>query len=349
MVGCIEGRVSVHFSQETPVRFCDRVKRRPANPTASNAIGRTRTEHRWSIRSMLWKSTHRRSIPRAITPRKPCLVTGGSDGNVFFWDYKSKKRVSQIHSFPSSISSLAFNHDGSYLAIASSYLFENGKQEEYRFVFVRQRVVRASPPCSLNRSNAKTSPNNRVFVQSNNPKHLLHLIGSVLARLQRLVVHLARRKLLVLHFTLSPIPHRRLQAALEVLQLDSAHIVLPMIVPSNPNKVLLFSGSKSRLFGRFSGHRLFLDFFLRSVGRSASEHRPHSTTIESKTRFYAWPSELPAPKPKPWRIEPKKPGPRMSREHREIAESCTHCRAGSWHGLGRLGRLSSRGCLRRLS
>ena len=54
---------------------------------------------------------------------------------MFFWDYKSKKRVSQIHSLPSSISSLAFNHDGSYLAIASSYLYENGKKDEYSWTF----------------------------------------------------------------------------------------------------------------------------------------------------------------------------------------------------------------------
>lgn len=60
VVGCIEGRVSVHFSQETPVRFDDWFKRRPANPTASNAIGRMRTAHRSSIQSMRWKSTHRR-------------------------------------------------------------------------------------------------------------------------------------------------------------------------------------------------------------------------------------------------------------------------------------------------
>ena len=61
--------------------------------------------------------------------RKPCLVTGGSDKNIFFWDYRSKKRISQISSLPSSVSSLAFSYDGSYLAIASSYLYENGHME----------------------------------------------------------------------------------------------------------------------------------------------------------------------------------------------------------------------------
>ena len=184
-----------------------------------------------------------------------------------------------------------------------------------------------------------------MFVHSNNPKHFLHLIGSFLARLQRLVVHLARRQLLVLRLTLSPIPHRRLQAALEVLQLHSAHIVLPIIPPSNPNEVLLL-GNRVLFHGRLSGHRLFSSFLTWRIGRSASQQRTRSATIKSSIRFYAWPSELPAPQPKPWSSEPKKPGPWTSRKHREIAASLTHGGASSWHGLSGLSglsRLSSRG------
>ena len=60
--------------------------------------------------------------------RKSCLVTGGGDKAVYFWDYKSKKRLSYFRDFPSSVSSLAFNNDGTVLAIATSYLYENGQQ-----------------------------------------------------------------------------------------------------------------------------------------------------------------------------------------------------------------------------
>lgn len=57
------------------------------------------------------------------------MVTGGSNHSVCFWDYKSKKRITQITAFEQPIAALAFNADGSRLAIASSYLYENGKKE----------------------------------------------------------------------------------------------------------------------------------------------------------------------------------------------------------------------------
>ncbi len=45
------------------------------------------------------------------------------------WDGLAKKRVCQFRRFPTSISALDFNHDGSQLAIASSYTFEEGEKE----------------------------------------------------------------------------------------------------------------------------------------------------------------------------------------------------------------------------
>ena len=65
----------------------------------------------------------------AVESRRNCLVTGGGNHSVCFWDYKSKKRITQITAFDQPIAALAFNTDGSKLAIASSYLYENGKEE----------------------------------------------------------------------------------------------------------------------------------------------------------------------------------------------------------------------------
>jgi cell cycle arrest protein BUB3 len=45
------------------------------------------------------------------------------------WDGQAKKRLASIASFPTSVSALTFNHDGSQLAIASSYTFEDGERE----------------------------------------------------------------------------------------------------------------------------------------------------------------------------------------------------------------------------
>jgi len=45
------------------------------------------------------------------------FATGGSDGYVNIWDGFNKKRLCQFHKYPTSISSLAFSHDGTYILL----------------------------------------------------------------------------------------------------------------------------------------------------------------------------------------------------------------------------------------
>lgn len=64
---------------------------------------------------------------------------GGSDGFVNIWDPLNKKRLCQFHRYPTSIASLAFSNDGSLLAIASSYMQEQGDiSHPEDAVFIRQ-------------------------------------------------------------------------------------------------------------------------------------------------------------------------------------------------------------------
>eukprot|EP00038_Savillea_parva_P018005 m.22144 g.22144 ORF g.22144 m.22144 type:complete len:331 (+) comp3959_c0_seq1:54-1046(+) len=65
----------------------------------------------------------------AFHPRYGTFATGGCDGFVNIWDAAKKKRLCQFHKYPTSISALGFNHDGSLLAIASSYTFEEGEKD----------------------------------------------------------------------------------------------------------------------------------------------------------------------------------------------------------------------------
>jgi cell cycle arrest protein BUB3 len=65
----------------------------------------------------------------ATHPVHGTLATGGCDGFVCVWDLDSRRRVSQFHQYPSSVAAVDFNHDGSLLAVASSYTFEQGDQE----------------------------------------------------------------------------------------------------------------------------------------------------------------------------------------------------------------------------
>jgi len=64
----------------------------------------------------------------AFHPIHKTFATGGGDGIVNTWDGDNKKRISQFPSFSTSISSLSFNYDGSMLAIAQSYTWEQGDE-----------------------------------------------------------------------------------------------------------------------------------------------------------------------------------------------------------------------------
>lgn len=65
----------------------------------------------------------------AFHPSFGTFATGGCDGLVSVWDGENKKRLYQFRNYPAGISSLAFNFDGSLLAIASSYTFEEGEKD----------------------------------------------------------------------------------------------------------------------------------------------------------------------------------------------------------------------------
>lgn len=76
------------------------------------------------------------------------FATGGSDGHVNVWDGFNKKRLCQFHKYPSSIAALSFSHDGSLLAIGSSYLFEQGEIDNVPpdAVFVRRVTDQETKP-----------------------------------------------------------------------------------------------------------------------------------------------------------------------------------------------------------
>jgi len=65
----------------------------------------------------------------AFHQRFGTFVTGGGDGIVNVWDGQHKKRLYQYRKYPTSIAALAFSQDGSTLAIASSYTFEEGERD----------------------------------------------------------------------------------------------------------------------------------------------------------------------------------------------------------------------------
>jgi len=75
----------------------------------------------------------------AFHPQCGTFVTGGCDGVVNLWDPLHKKRLRCYPKYESSIAALCFNQDGTQLAIASSYTFEEGEKEHPADkIFIRQ-------------------------------------------------------------------------------------------------------------------------------------------------------------------------------------------------------------------
>ncbi|KAJ3438195.1 mitotic checkpoint protein bub3 [Anaeramoeba flamelloides] len=65
----------------------------------------------------------------AFQPQSQIFASGGGDNIVNIWNPINKKRIFQIRDFPTSISSVAWNKTGQFLAIASSYTYERGDIE----------------------------------------------------------------------------------------------------------------------------------------------------------------------------------------------------------------------------
>lgn len=60
------------------------------------------------------------------------FATGGADGTVITWDGSSKKKIGTVAKLPTSVACIAFNEEGTQIAMASSYTFEEGERDHPR-------------------------------------------------------------------------------------------------------------------------------------------------------------------------------------------------------------------------
>ncbi|KAL9149229.1 hypothetical protein ABFS82_12G096200 [Erythranthe guttata] len=58
------------------------------------------------------------------------LVTGDNEGHAAIWDVLNRKRIMELPRYPNSIASLAYNHGGQILAVASSYTYQEANERE---------------------------------------------------------------------------------------------------------------------------------------------------------------------------------------------------------------------------
>jgi len=78
----------------------------------------------------------------AFHPKFGTFATGGGDGMVVTWDAINRKRITEYSKYPTSIAALSFNHDGTRLAIASSYTYERGELKDKPTDSIYVRVIK---------------------------------------------------------------------------------------------------------------------------------------------------------------------------------------------------------------
>lgn len=108
VLSSVEGRVAVEYLDPSP----DIQKKKYAFKCHRNKDTATGLEYIFPVNSISFHSGYN------------TFATGGSDGFVNIWDGFNKKRLCQFHKYPTSISSLSFSPNDTYLAIASSNLAE---------------------------------------------------------------------------------------------------------------------------------------------------------------------------------------------------------------------------------
>lgn len=115
----IEGRVAVEWIDLSPPaqarKFSFKCHRSKPAPAATASESQPTQAIVYPVNALACHPRHTQTF-----------ATGGCDGVVNLWDGANKKRLCRLRTYPSSISNLAFNKDGTLLAVASSYTFEHG-------------------------------------------------------------------------------------------------------------------------------------------------------------------------------------------------------------------------------
>ncbi|KAI0314215.1 WD40 repeat-like protein [Amylostereum chailletii] len=107
--GSVEGRIAVEYFDPAPEVQDKKYAFRCHRQTIEDV------DHVWPVNSL------------AFHPTYNTFASAGSDGTVSIWDHKVKKRLRLYPKFRTSIPSIAFNCDGTKLAIGLSYTWDNGE------------------------------------------------------------------------------------------------------------------------------------------------------------------------------------------------------------------------------
>ncbi|EIN08222.1 WD40 repeat-like protein [Punctularia strigosozonata HHB-11173 SS5] len=108
--GSVEGRIAVEYFDPSPEMQQKKYAFKSHRQTIDDV------DHVWPVNAL------------AFHPTYNTLASAGGDGTVSMWNHELKKRIRQYNKYNSSVSSVAFNSDGTKMAVATSYGWEAGEE-----------------------------------------------------------------------------------------------------------------------------------------------------------------------------------------------------------------------------
>ncbi|KIJ59972.1 hypothetical protein HYDPIDRAFT_32701 [Hydnomerulius pinastri MD-312] len=130
-IGSVEGRIGVEYfdpsSEAQDKKYAFKCHRQTIEDV----------DHVWPVNAL------------AFHPVYNTFASAGSDGTVSIWDHKVKKRLRQYPKYSAPIPSVAFNCDGTRLAVGVSYTWDDGeegaKSAERPAVWIRKTGEEVKP------------------------------------------------------------------------------------------------------------------------------------------------------------------------------------------------------------
>ncbi len=104
-----EGRIAVEYFDPSPAMQEKKYAFKCHRQTIDGV------DHVWPVNALAFHPIHN------------TFASAGSDGIVSIWDHKVKKRLRQYSKFSNPVSSIAFNCDGTSMAIATCYTWDDGE------------------------------------------------------------------------------------------------------------------------------------------------------------------------------------------------------------------------------
>ncbi|KAJ2912363.1 hypothetical protein MD484_g8053, partial [Candolleomyces efflorescens] len=106
----VEGRIAVEYFDPRP----EIQEKKYAFKCHRQTIGEV--DHVWPVNCL------------AFHPVYNTFASSGSDGTLSIWDHKVKKRLRQYPKYPNAVSAIAFNCDGTKIAVGASYTWDEGEE-----------------------------------------------------------------------------------------------------------------------------------------------------------------------------------------------------------------------------